>query len=206
MTAASRRSVRRPHVDVDLRPYYAGEERGHHAKTLLVLHETVSHDKPGVGDITGPAAFLDSAGYEIHAIVDLEGHSAWCYDPTAVYDHAASGRGRVNTRSIGIELVSDIPLERDPARRRARWDPAGPRRPQLELAARWAAWLNTTQGIPLRFSQADRSGITTHWNVSRTYNVPGGHWDCKPVHQNGHFPVLWVVQRARTIVRAAGQL
>lgn len=192
--------IRRPRVDVDLRPYYRGEERGHARKTLVVWHETVSHNRPGVGDITSPAAFLDSTGLEIHALTDMEGHFAWCYDPTAVYDHAASGRGRVNTRSIGIEQVSEVPLEHDPKKRRAMWDPKGPRRKQLELAARIAVWLHDTQNIPIRWSQGDRPGHTSHWNVSRTYLGGDGHWDCWPVHQGGHWPALFVISRARQIL------
>lgn len=198
--------LRRPRVDVDLRPYYQGEEKGHADKTLVVWHETVSHNRPGVGDIRDPARFLDATGLEIHAMTDMEGHFAWCYDPTAIFDHAASGSGRVNTRSIGIEQVSEVPLERNPARRREMWDPKGPRRAQLELAARIAAWLFQTHGIPLRWSQGNRPGHTSHWNVSRTYGVAGGHWDCWPVHQGGHWPALFVMSRARQLVRAAGEV
>lgn len=196
-------SVKRPKVDVDLRPYYKGEESGHAQKSLVVLHETVSHDRPGLGDITGPAAYLDSKGYEIHVIIDAEGHSAWCWDPTAIYDHAASGNGRVNTRSIGIELVSDVPLERDPVKRRKLWTPSGPRHLQLERLSEWVAWLSQTQGIPLRYSNASRPGITTHWSVSKTYGIAGGHWDCWPVHLGGHFPALYVIHRARQLVAAS---
>lgn len=196
--------IQRPRVDVDLRPYFAGEEKGHADKTLVVWHETVSHNRPGLGDITGPAAFLDATGLEIHGILDMEAHSGWSFDPTAVYDHAASGTGRVNTRSIGFELVSEVPMERSAARRREMWDPAGPRKKQLDLCARWAAWLFQEFEIPLRWSQGDRPGHTSHWNVSRTYLGGDGHWDCWPVHQQGHWPALYVMQKARNLVRAAG--
>lgn len=199
-------ALKRPRVDVDLRPYYQGEEKGHADKTLVVWHETVSRNYVGLWDIKNPAAYLDSKGYEIHGLLDMEGHSAWCYDPTAVYDHAASGRGRVNTRSIGFELVSEVPLERSAAKRRQMWDPAGPRKRQLDLAARWAAWLFQEFDIPLRWSQGDRPGHTSHWNVSRTYLGGAGHWDCWPVHQGGHWPALYVMHKARQIVAAAGEV
>jgi hypothetical protein len=198
--------ITRPRIDVDLRPYFAGEERGHHQKSLVVWHETVSHNRPGLGDITGPAAFLDATGLEIHGILDIEGHSAWCYDPTAVYDHAASGSGRVNTRAIGFELVSEVPLEPNAKIRRLLWDPAGPRKRQLDLCARWAAWLYQELGIPLNWSQGNRPGHTSHWNVSRTYLGGDGHWDCWPVHQGGHWPALYVIHKARQIVAAAGEV
>ena len=48
--------MRRPHVDVDLRPYYQGEESGHWKKELIVLHETVSKNYVGLWDIRNPAA------------------------------------------------------------------------------------------------------------------------------------------------------
>jgi len=196
-------AVKRPRIDVDLRPFFAGEEKGHHTKSLVVWHETVSHNRPGVGDILSPAAFLDANGLEVHGFTDMEGHSAWCYDPTAVFDHAASGTGRVNSRSIGFEQVSEVPLESSARERRRMWDPAGPRKKQLDVAAAWAAWLFVELGIPIRWSQGDRPGHTSHWNVSRTYLGGDGHWDCKPVHQGGHWPALYVMSKARQIVAAS---
>ena len=190
---------RRPKVDVDLRPFYQGEERGHHSKDLIVLHETVSHNKPGLSDITAPAAFLDATGLEIHGIVDMEGHSAWCYDPTAVYDHAASGQGAVNTRGIGFELVSEVPFLPTNKERREAWSPTGPRRKQLDRIAAWIAWLAPKQGIPIRPTMSKTPGITTHWQVSKTWLDGDGHWDCFPVHLGGHFPLLYVVNKALQI-------
>jgi len=193
--------IRRPGVDVDLRPFFRGEEHGHARKTLIVLHETVSHNRPGTGDVAGVAGFMDATGLEIHGIVDAEGHSAWCFDPTAIYDHAASGAGRVNTRAIGFELVSEIPFERSKARRRGLWEHESRRR-QLDTVARWIAWLaQELDTVPLRFSQSDRPGITTHWNVSRRYLGGRGHWDCHPTHQGGHFPALYVVHKAQQLTR-----
>jgi hypothetical protein len=192
----------RPRIAVDLSPFFKGEERSHHQKTLIVLHETVSHNRPGTGDITSVAAFMDKEGLEIHGIIDMDGNAAWCDDPDAVYDHAASGSGNVNTRSIGFELVSEIPFEKSKAKRKEMWEDES-RRKQLDTVAAWCAWLSTQHPIPLRFSRADRPGITTHWNVSQTYDVKDGHWDCWPVQQDGHFPVLYVVGKAQQILKAA---
>lgn len=186
-----------PHVDVDLRPYFKGEESGHASKTLIVLHETVSYNKPGVMDIRNPAAFLDSRGYEIHGIIDAEKHSAWCFDPQAIYDHALSGEGMVNTRSVGFELVSEVPLMPSVLRYKI-WKR---RRQQLDKAAHWCAWLNQEFGIPLRYSDSSlsSSGITTHWDVSQRWLGSHGHWDCWPKHKGGYFPILYVINRARQI-------
>jgi hypothetical protein len=190
----------RPHIDVDLRPYFLTEAGGHHAKELIVLHETVSHDRPGVSDITGPAAFLDSTGLEIHGIIDIEAHSGWCYDRRAIYDHARSGTGMVNTRSVGFEQVSDVPFLPTRAQRRAAWDPKGPRRKQLNKVAEWCAWLSTVEKIPLKFSDGRTPGITSHWNVSETFLGGDGHWDCWPIHMGGHYPILYVINRAKQIL------
>lgn len=194
--------IPRPRVDVNSAPYFAGEERAHHSKSLIVCHETVSPNRPGLGDLRSVAAYMDSTGLEIHGILDLEGHSAWCMDPEAVYDHAASGKGNVNTRSIGFELVSEIPTMPSPLR----FPTWRRRRRQLNLLARWCAWLHVTEGIPLRYSDATVPGITTHWDVSRSYLGGHGHWDCWPRHKGGHFPVLYVVQKARNILVAASRV
>src|SRR3990167_4382367 len=152
----------RPKVDVDLRPYFGDEAAFHTNKELIVLHETVSFNRPGVLDIKNPAAFMDGRGLEVHGFIDAEGHSGWCFDPRAVYDHAASGSGRVNTRSIGFELVSEIPMLRPGLRFQTWWK----RRKQLVRAAQWIAYLHFDQGIPVRYSDGTRPGVTTHWQVS----------------------------------------
>lgn len=188
--------VPRPPVQVDLRPYFKGEEKGHATKTLIVLHETVSYNKLGVMDIVNPAKFLDEHGLEIHGIVDAEANSGWCYDAKAVYDHAASGKGNINTRSVGFELVSEIPLLPSPVRFPAWWR----RKKQLNRVAWWCAWLHATEGIPLKYSDSTEPGITTHWDVSKAWLGGHGHWDCWPKHKGGHFPVLYVVQKARNLL------
>jgi hypothetical protein len=192
--------VPRPRVDVDLAPLFAAESRGRSTKELVVCHETISSDSAGTRDIVGPALYMDQSGLEVHGVIDADGNSGWAGDAKAVFDHAGSrgskGNGRVNTRSVGFELVSRIPLE--PSRLRYRlWLK---RRRQLDKLAHWVAWLHQEQNIPLRYSDASVPGITTHWDVSRTYGVPHGHWDCWPKHKGGHFPVLYVVQKARNIV------
>jgi hypothetical protein len=198
--------MKRPPVDVDLRPFFEGEERGTANKELIVCHETVSFNRVGLGDITGVAAFMDSRQLEIHGIIDVEGHTAWSVnEQKAIYDHAASGSGNVNTRGIGFELVSEIPFLKTPALRREAWR-ARQRRKQLDKLAWWCAWLHGTEGIPLRYSDSDQPGITTHWDVSREWLGGHGHWDCWPIHKGGHFPVLYVVRKAQQLWEAQSGL
>jgi hypothetical protein len=164
---------------------------------MIVLHETVSGDSVGVGDITSPASFLSREGYGIHIIVDAEGKSGWIYNPKAIVWHASSGAGMVNTRSIGIEQVSRIPLQPSPLRFKA-WMA---RRKQLNVVAAWVAYLHDLCNIPLKYSDSSEPGITTHWDVSREWLGGQGHWDCWPKHKKGYYPVLYVVQKARNITR-----
>lgn len=192
--------MKRPKVDVSLRGMF--DSHGSNRKSLIVLHETVSHDSPGTGDILAPAKFLASKGYGIHGIVDGDGNSGWAYNRRGLYYHAASGGGNVNTRSIGFEQVSDVPLLKTNAERIKAWDPRGPRGKQLRKIAEWCAWLHFAEGIPLVFSDGRTPGITSHWNVSETFLGGDGHWDCHPKHQGGHYPILYVIRKAQQIAAA----
>src|SRR5678815_1021524 len=190
--------IARPTVDVDLRKVIRHDRiHGRHQKDLIVLHETVSGDSVGTADITAPARFLNQEGYGIHLIVDGEGKSGWLYDAEAIVWHAASGQGNVNTRGIGIEQVSRIPLDPSPVRFK-HWNE---RRKQLNRVALWCAWLHATEGIPLRYSDSSAPGVTTHWDVSQRWLGGHGHWDCWPKHKGGYYPVLYVVQKAKNILR-----
>ena len=186
--------MRRPRVDVDLRPYFRGEEPTTHKKTLIVLHETVSHEAPGTSDIKGVAAFMDAEGLEIHGIVDKEGNSGWAYEPEHVYDHVLGA----NPQSIGFEQVSDIPFLPTTAERKAAWLKADRKR-QLNKVAEWCAWLHQRLGIPLRYTDGSVPGITSHWDISETFLGGSGHWDCHPIHRGGHYPLLYVVRKAQQI-------
>lgn len=197
--------ITRPKVDLDLRPYFKGEERGHSVKHLIVCHETVSYNRPGTSDMSSVASFMDGRGLEIHGIIDAEANSAWGLDAawaTSIFDHAASGDGNVNTRSVGFELVSEIPMLR-PGIRYATW---WKRRKQLNKLAQWCAWLHVSEGIPMRYSDGTRAGITTHWNVSQTFLSGHGHWDCWPKSYGlgGYFPLAYVIRKAQQFVENDG--
>jgi hypothetical protein len=192
--------MRRPKIQLDLRPYFQNEANGHQRKSMIVLHETVSHDRPGTGDLAGVAQFLDDEGLEIHGIIDAEANSAWCYDRRAIYDHTRSGECNVNSKSVGFEQVSDIPFLPTNALRKAAWDPRGPRRKQLLKVAEWCAWLHKSEGVPLVYSKGREPGITSHWSVSRTCLDGDGHWDCHPVHEGGHYPIMYVIRKAQQML------
>lgn len=163
-------------------------------KDMAVLHETVSHDIVGWGDIKAVENFLASKDYGIHGMTDLEGHKAWAYGlGNAIFWQA----GGVNTRSIGIEQVSLV-MEQSHTndQRFAIWMS---RTKQLDATAQLlAAWHNVDpQHHPLRLSNGLTRGVTSHWNVSQHFAQSEGHTDCRPSHEGGYYPILHVITLAR---------
>src|SRR5436305_11787320 len=90
------------HVDLDTASIVGRHSHGRHAKDLVVLHETVSGDVRGLGDIRAVEDYLARINYGIHGMTDLEGNTAWArgYGDGIFYQC-----GGVNERSIGIEQV-----------------------------------------------------------------------------------------------------
>ena len=77
------------------------------------------------------------------------------------------------------------------------------RRRQLNKLAHWIAYLHAAEGIPIRYSDGRRPGVTTHWQVSQTFLGGHGHWDCWPRSYGlgGYFPVAYVIRKAQQIYR-----
>lgn len=181
----------------NITPIVKDDVHGYHVKDLAVLHETISGDIHGWNDVSGNVNYLDKINYGIHSVNDLEGHIAWALGlGKAVFYHA----GGVNERSIGIEQVSNIPLN-TPSNllRRKLW---AVRQPQLKATAKTlAAWHNAGGG-PLKYSDGLTSGVTSHWDVSQHFPASEGHTDCHPVHKGGYYPILEVIQMARVYQKA----
>lgn len=176
----------------------ASDVHGTSDKDLLVLHETVSPDIKGMGDINGVVAYLDKIGYGIHGMVDKEGHKAWAYGlGEAIFYHA----GGVNTRSCGIELVSLIPamIEKRIITKEQGWNMWLDRRAQLVSTAQMiSAWHNTDpRRRPLKRSNGNQPGVCSHWDVSQRHTESLGHWDCQPHDKGGHFPLGHVIEMAQ---------
>jgi hypothetical protein len=183
-------------VDLNITPIIEGEIRGYtRVKDLIVLHETVSPDYAGFSDIIANAGYLARQGYGIHGIIDAEGYLGWAYgNRKAIVSHTASNGGNVNTRSVGIELVSRVMVDLpDNASRFKKW---WQRRQQLDKLAQLVAFIAHAEMIPLRWSDGNTAGVTTHWSVTKKYAVYGGHVDCWPKHKGGYFPALRVIHEA----------
>ncbi len=181
--------AKRPYVNVNMAGWM--EHHGLRTKRKLIFHETISHDRNGLSDITSVGRYIGKVGYGVHVIVDQEGKSGYAPPERAVYYQAKPD----SSQSIGIELVSFIP-----ALNISRWGRIKiwlSRERQLHKAARWAAYFSSEHPIPLVYSTGKAAGITSHWNISEAYHVAGGHWDCKPKHEGGHFPIKRVIKLAR---------
>jgi hypothetical protein len=187
---------RRLKIDLNIGPAQADNCHGRVPhKSLIVLHETVSPQYPGLADIRGVSSFLDAEDYGIHGITDNDGHIAYAKGyGRCIFYHAASGNGMVNTRGIGIEQISRVMLDyRDrPSRIRA-WLHM---EKELNATAKLMAAISNTHGIPLVDSNAAHPGVTTHWEVTHTYGVVGGHTDCWPSHLGGYYPKRLVIKLA----------
>jgi len=185
---------------LNIGPEQADNVHGYHDKSLIVLHETVSPDIQGWDDVKSVSKFLDNEDYGIHAIIDYEGNVAVAYKyGKAIFYHATSsgtkGNGMVNTRGIGIELVSRVMLDKPTMAQRyqAWWG----RQKQLEAAAKLVAIYSGFQGVPLINSDSSGPGLTTHFEVTHRWGVTGGHTDCWPKALGGYFPKGRVLLRAK---------
>jgi hypothetical protein len=80
------------------------------------------------------------------------------------------------------------------------------RQKQLRATAKLLAAIHNTWGIPLRYSDGDHPGVTSHWSVSQHHPESQGHWDCHPIHLGGYYPALAVIALARTIAKTGLRL
>lgn len=167
---------------------------GRHDKDLVVLHETVSANVPGIADLVAVETYLAAKGYGIHGMTDNDGHIAWALGlGNAIFWHA----GGVNERSIGIEQVSDVMVKATANAARAKlWEQM---EKELDATARLLAHLHTVWGIPLHYSDGDHPGVTSHWSVSQHHPESDGHTDCWPIHLGGYYPALEVIANAKVI-------
>lgn len=162
---------------------------GHAHKDMVVLHETVSPDAPGLKDIIAIEAYLASKDFGIHGMTDAEGNIAWA----GGYGNAILWQaGGVNSRSVGIEQVSRAPY---PPNALSYWI----NRPkQLRATAHLLAAIHNTWDIPLVYSDGLTPGVCGHWNVSQHFPQSEGHIDVWPRHKGGNYPLLSVIKLAKT--------
>lgn len=184
------------HIDLNISKTQKPHAHGYAPKSLIVLHETVSENYQGIKDIEAVSEFLGTEDYGIHGITDNDGYIAWARGlGAAIFYHTASGSGNVNTRGIGIEQISRVMLDyRGRIAQAKAWLHMNK---ELNATAKLIAAVARAHSIPLVDSDGHRPGITTHWEVTRTYGVSGGHTDCWPVHKGGYYPKGLVIALAK---------
>lgn len=166
-----RRRVTRPPVDVDARGTLStarfdrnGSPRNHPLE-LGVIHDTESGDLKGVGDINGVIQWWrnPASGGAAPLVIDAEGNSGL----TGRLDYKMPHVGHFNYNSIGIELIGRATFSR------LLW--LG-RDKQLHRAARWMAWINKSQGLPLERGKIDpktREVLVKGWMMHRDFRGLG---------------------------------
>jgi hypothetical protein len=151
--------------------------RGGVRPRLIVLHITVSHNRPGSGDVKAIADYFGhlSTQASSHIINDAEGNDCRCVpDEAKAWTQAA-----YNPQSLSIEQVeyADKP--------RAAWLKDNAK--GLENTALWVAYWSVKYGIPLRKSTSN--GVCQHRDLGA---AGGGHVDCGP-----GYPIDVVIEKAR---------
>jgi len=151
--------------------------RGGVKPRLIVVHITVSHNRPGLSDIDAILNFFASPASQAssHIVNDAEGHDARCvYDRDKAWTQAA-----YNPMALSVEQIEPAPKSRE------RW--MRENRRQLENTARWIAHWSALYGIPIRFSTV--KGCCEHRHLGQ---AGGGHTDC-----GDGYPLDWVLAKAR---------
>src|SRR3972149_7690679 len=196
-------------IDLDIAGIQRDNIHGWSDKDGVVLHETVSPDYRGLKGVIQISNYLDEKDFGIHSVSDLEAHIAHARGfGRAIFYHTDSsggkGNGLINSRKIGIELISRVMI--DYPDDDAAWKIWYYKRDaQLRAAGKLIAALARAHGDSGRLAPQEfmrncsgpGAGITTHWEVTPAYGVPGGHVDCHPRHLGGYFPKLKVIAYSR---------
>jgi N-acetyl-anhydromuramyl-L-alanine amidase AmpD len=152
--------------------------------SLIVIHSTESHNRPGTGDLEGVAGWFanPAAQASAHVITDADGQSARCVPDSTKAWHCVS----YNSPALGIEQVGQAA--------QGSWAEA-----EWTETARWVAQWSHDHNIPIRRAlvvggRVLRSGVTTHHRLG---TFGGGHFDPGP-----KYPMRKMLRKAREIKRA----
>lgn len=152
-----------PHVNVNhTSPNYSSRVGAH--PTLIVIHATAGHNRPGISDLVNLGGWFGSKSSQVssHVATDNEGHSARFVKDSLKAWHCAG----YNRMSLGIEQV-------------APGDGTEITDAMYRETARWVARWSKMHGIPIRQAAVSngavrRSGVIRH---SELGSIGGGHND-----------------------------
>jgi hypothetical protein len=150
---------------------------------LIVLHITVSHNRPGLGDLSDMVAYLSRPDVQASSTIvnDAEGN-----DARLVPDHLKPWtQAAFNPMSLSIEQI-----EYSDKRTRQEWLDGNRR--QLDNTAAWVAHWSKKYGIPI--ARSTTFGVCQHSELGA---AGGGHSDCGP-----GYPIDYVLEKARKLAAA----
>jgi hypothetical protein len=171
--------VAEPHVEISRSSPNCSSRNGSRPRRI-VLHITVSHNRPGLSDLRGMVDYLCRRDVQAssHIINDAEGH-----DARIVPDHLkAWTQAAYNPDSLSIEQI-----EYSDKRTRAEW--LSGNKAQLDNTAKWIAYWSVKFGIPITHSV--KHGVCGHQELGR---AGGGHSD-----PGAGYPLDYVLEKARKI-------
>jgi len=159
--------------------------RGGQKPKLIVIHTTEGHDRPGIADLLGLAAFFDNPKAEVssHVANDQEGN-----DSRMVPDsQKAFTQAGFNSVSLSIEQIGFAKFSRDEWLKK--------RSKQLDNTAAWIRFWSKKHSIPIRHGQVDSAGRVVQSGTIRHSELGargGGHHD-----PGADYPLDDVLERAR---------
>jgi hypothetical protein len=175
--------VTEPHVEISRSSPNCSSRNGSRPRRI-VLHITVSHNRPGLGDLSDMVAYLCRRDVQAssHIINDAEGHDARIVpDGLKAWTQAA-----YNPDSLSIEQI-----EYSDKRTRAEW--LSGNKAQLDNTAKWCAYWCKKYGIDAVHSVSH--GICEHSELGR---AGGGHSDC-----GAGYPIDYVIEKTRKLLAAS---
>lgn len=168
--------VRQPLIQYDGRNLVSSH--GNHDPVRICLHDTESHDAPGVADLAGVASYWHGSGtgYGSHLGIDADGNTGRYVDDREIAWHV----GGHNTGSLGIEQIGMASFSKTTWLKRKK---------QLDKVAKWIAYWSKTYNIPI--TRSIERGVFTHamWSAASPLS---DHTD-----PGSGYPLTYVMFRAR---------
>lgn len=179
----AKRSVHRPVENVQMN--VRNQSKRSLAISLIVLHDTESHDIPGTTDLAGIGSWFDNpaAQASAHICVDGQGFTGRYVPDSEKAWHV----GNFNSASLGIEQVGQASMSKGTWLKRIN---------QQRTVAKWIAYWSKTYNIPIQRATlvsgvVRKPGIATHADCSQ-HGAGTDHTDPGP-----NYPVGTVLGLAR---------